>query len=223
MTLQALRKEICNANHELHKNNLTFLDRGEVSGFDRERGMMVVKPARVPHECLTPEDMLVLDFSGARIEGTLAPGPDAITHLYLAQVFVGLNAMASFYSPHATMFAHATRPIPCLGAIHAAHFKGEIPVTRMLRKPELDRSYEKSLAAVIVERFGRMAPMETSAVLVASHGAMSWGLNAADAVLKGLAVELLARMAMGTFQLAPSIQPVPAMLVERAFADHGRK
>ncbi|MEI6166294.1 MAG: class II aldolase/adducin family protein [bacterium] len=223
MTYKALRKDICDANQELHKNGLTFLGRGEVSGFDREHAIMVVKPAGIPHERLTPEDMLVVDFTGTRIEGTAAPGPDAITHLYLAQSFLEVNAIASSYSPHATMFAHALRPIPCLGSIHAAHFKGEIPVTRMLRKPELDRSYEKSLSSVIVERFGRMVHLETPAVLVASHGVVAWGKTAADAVFSGLAVEELARITLGTLQLAPAIQPIPSMLVDRSFADHGRK
>lgn len=223
MTYKAFRQEICDANRDLQKKNLTFLGRGEVSGLDRNQGIMVVKPASVPHELLTAEDMLVLDFTGTRLEGVLAPGPDAITHLYLAMAFVEVNAIVSSYGSHSAMFAHAMRPIPCLGSIHAAHFKGEIPITRMLRKPELDRSYEKSLAAVIIERFGRMVHLETPAVLVACHGAVSWGQTAGEAVFKGLAVEELARIAMGTFQLAPAIQPIPAMLVERTFSDHGRK
>ena len=223
MTYKALRKDVCDANHELHEKGLTFFGRGEVSGFDRDQAIMVVKPAGITHERLTPDDMLVIDFTGARLEGTLVPGPDAITHLYLAQSFSGVSAIASSYGPHSAMFAHALRPIPCLGSIHAAHFKGEIPVTRMLRKPELDRSYEKSLAAVIVERFGRMVHLETPAVLVASHGAVAWGKTAADAVFNGRAVEELARITLGTLQLAPASAPIPAMLVDRSFADHGRK
>ncbi len=223
MTYTVLRQQVCDANHELQKKNLTFLGRGEVSGFDREHGVMVVKPANISHERLTRDDMLVLDLTGTLLAGTLAPSPDAITHLYLAQAFLEVNAIASSYGPHSTMFAHALRPIPCLGSIHAAHFKGEIPITRMLRKPELDRSYEKSLAAVIVERFGRMVHLNTPAVLVASHGAVAWGQSLEEAVLKALAVEELARIALGTLQLAPAIQPIPSMLVERTFADHSRK
>ena len=164
--------------------------------------------------------MVVLDFTGNRLEGVLAPGPDAITHLYLALSFLEVNAIVSSYGPHSSMFAHALRPIPCLGAIHAAHFKGEIPLTRMLRKPELDRSYEKSLASVIVERFGRMVHLETPAVLVASHGVVTWERTTAEAVLKARVAEDLARIALGTLQLAPTLQPIPAMLVERTFADH---
>lgn len=223
MTHKVLRKEVCDANHEFYKKNLTFFGRGEVSGFDRGAGVMVVKPSSIPHERLTPEDMLVVDFTGTRLEGSLAPSPDAITHLYLSQSFMEVTAIASSYSPYALMFTHAQRPIPCLGSIHAGHFKGEIPVTRMLRKPELDRSYERSLAAVIVERFGRMAPLETPAVLIASHGAVSWGRTLSETVLKAEAVEQLAHIASGTLQLAPAIQPIPAMLVDRSFTDYSRK
>jgi len=220
MSYQALRQEVCEANHELHKRNLTFFGRGEVSGLDRKREVIVVKPASIPHERLKAEDMLVLDFTGTRLEGVLAPGPDAITHIYLALSFLEINAIASSYGPYSSMFAHSLRPIPCLGSIHAAHFKGEIPLTRQLRKPELDRSYEKSLAAVIVERFGRMVHLETPAVLVASHGVVAWGKSIAEAVLKAQVVEELARIALGTMQLTPTIQPIPAMLVDRTFADH---
>ncbi len=220
MSYKALRQDVCEANRDFQKKGLTFLGRGEVSGFDRERAVMVVKPASIPHDRLTPEDMLVVDFTGARLEGSLAPGPDAITHLYLSQAFTEVTAITSSYGPNTVMFAQALRPIPCLGSIHAAHFKGEVPITRMLRKPELDRSYEKSMAAVIVERFGRMIPLETPAALVASHGAVSWGINLEEAVLKAMAVEELARIARGTLQLAPAIQPIPAMLLERTFIDH---
>lgn len=223
MTLKVLREEVCAANHDLQAKGLTFLGRGEVTGFDREQKIMVVKPAGVAHALLTPDDMLVIDFEGSRLEGALAPSPDAITHLYLAQSFVEVNAIASSYSPHALMFTHAQRPIPCLGSVHAGHFKGEIPVTRMLRKPELDRSYEKSLASVVTERFGRMAPLDTPAVLIASHGALAWGRTLGEAVLKAGAVEQLARIALGTLQLAPAVQPIPAMLVDRSFADYSRK
>lgn len=223
MTLKVLRKEVCEANHDLHAKGLTFLGRGEVTGFDRQQKIMVVKPAGVAHDLLTPDDMLVIDFEGTRLEGALAPSPDAITHLYLAQSFAEVNAIASSYSPYALMFTHAQRPIPCLGSIHAGHFKGEIPVTRMLRKPELDRSYEKSLASVVTERFGRMAPLDTSAVLIASHGALSWGRTLGEAVLKAEAVEQLARIALGALQLAPAVQPIPAMLIDRSFADYSRK
>ncbi|MEI6563779.1 MAG: class II aldolase/adducin family protein [bacterium] len=220
MIYEAIRKDVCDANRTLEKNELVFLGRGEVSGIDRERGVVVVKPAAIPHADLTPEDMLVLDLSGAIVEGNLLPGPDAITHLHLYQSWTAVNAIASLYSTYVSMFAQALRPIPCLGATHAAHFKGEIPVTRVLRKPELERSYEKSLAALILEKLGRLNPLEVPAALVANHGAMAWGKTLRDAGQKALAAERLARVAFGTLQLAPTIQPIPAMLMDRSFSDH---
>ena len=217
MTLKTLRKEVCEANRNLEKHGLSFLEKGGVSGIDRAQGVVIVKPAEIPHTCLTPEDMLVLDLTGKLVEGSLTPGLDVTAHLFLYQAFRDICGIANTYGPYATMFAQAERPIPCMGVVHARYFKGEIPVTRALRKPEIERNYERSMGAVIVERFSRMEPDDMPGVLVAHHGAFTWAKTPSSALVRSIAMEKVARIAFGTLQLMPQAAAIPNMLSEKHF------
>ncbi|MEI6788375.1 MAG: class II aldolase/adducin family protein [bacterium] len=218
MSYKAIRKSVCEANRELEQYGLLFLDEGGASAIDRERGVVVVRPAGKLHATLTPEDMLVVDLAGTLLEGESIPAPDLVAHLFLYQAFPEISGIANTYSPHATLFAQAGRPIPCLGVVHARCFKGEIPVTRALRKPEIERNYEKSLGGVIVERFARLNPLEIPGVLVAHHGPFTWGRTVGDAVLKSAALERAAQLAFGTLVLTPQAQPVPTALSDKHFS-----
>ena len=215
MKFKDIRAEVCEANKELDKNNLLFMDKGGASAIDRPQGVVVVKPAEIPHACLTPDDMLVLDFSGNVVAGSLTVSPDTLTHLALYQSYPQLGGIVTTYGRYATLFAQAERPIPCLGVLHAGCFKGEIPVTRVLRKPEVERNYGKSIGGVIVERLARLDPMDMPGILVARHGAMSWGKTVRAAAWNSLALEQIARLAFGTLQLVPQMAPLSGMLLDR--------
>lgn len=217
MSLSEIRKDVCKANRELERHGLLFLEQGGASAIDRERGLVVARPAGISHTNLAPEDMLVVDMAGRLVEGDKAPAPELAAHLFIYHAFKDVGGIANTVSPYATMFAQAERPIPCLGVVHARCFKGDIPVTRALRKPEIERSYEKSLGMVIVERFARLDPLEIPGALVAHHGAYAWGATVAQAVLRSAAVEKVAQLAYGTLTLAPQAQPIPGMLLDRHF------
>lgn len=218
MSFKSIREDVCEANRELEKLGLIFLDQGGASAIDRAHGVVVVKPAGVPHASLTPEDLLVMDLSGRVVEGSLAPAPDMAAHLFLYQAFSEVNGIVNTFSPYATMFAQAERGIPCLGVLHAKFFKGEIPVTRALRKPEIERNYEKSLGGVIIERFARLDDSEIPGALVAHHGAYTWGPSVGIAVTRSAAIEKAAQLAYGTLALAPQAQPIPGMLLDKHFS-----
>lgn len=218
MSFKAIRKDVCEANRELEKLGLIFLDQGGASAIDREQGVVVVKPAGIPHASLTPEELLVMDLTGRLVEGSLPPAPDMAAHLFLYQAFRDITGIVNTFSPYATMFAQAERSIPCLGVVHAKVFKGEIPVTRALRKPEIERNYEKSLGGVIIERFARLDPAEIPGALVAHHGAYTWGRTVGIAVTRSAALEKAAQLAYGTLTLAPQAQPIPGMLSDRHFS-----
>ena len=219
MTLTALRKDVCEASQNLEKKGFFLAGMGCVSGIDRGQGRIVVKPVGVPGDRLMPDDMLVLDLAGKALEGSLEPSPEVAAHAHLYREFPEVGGVVSLYSPHATMFAQAQRPIPCLGMVHARFFKGEIPVTRALRKPEIERSYGKGVAAVIVERFSRMDALEIPGVLVAHHGAFAWGRSVADAVLNSEVLERAAQLAFGTRLLAPQSEPLPSMFLDKHFLE----
>jgi L-ribulose-5-phosphate 4-epimerase len=217
MLLESLRKSVCEANRDLERHGLVLLTWGNVSGIDREKGLVVIKPSGVPYADLTPENMVVMDLLGAKVEGTLNPSSDAPTHVVLYKEFQNIGGVVHTHSTHATEFAQAIRPIPCLGTTHADHFRGEIPVTRPLRKPEIEGTYERSTGLNIVERFLRLDPAEMPAVLVANHGPFTWGATPAAAVINSVVLEEVARMAAGTLRLAPSIAPLPNLLMDKHF------
>jgi L-ribulose-5-phosphate 4-epimerase len=217
MLLEQLRQEVCEANRDLDRQKLVLMTWGNVSGIDREKGLMVIKPSGVPYSKLTPDNMVVVDLAGSPIEKAMQPSSDAPTHLALYAAFPEIGGITHTHSTHATMFAQAGRPIPCLGTTHADHFYGEVPVTRTLRKREIEENYERNTGLVIVELFNRRDPLQMPAVLVAHHGPFTWGKTPMMSVQNSVALEEVARMAMGTLQLAPQHPPMPGILLDKHF------
>lgn len=224
MTFKELRRDVCEAIRELDGRGLLPLGMGSVSGMDRNAGAVVVAPSGIPSSCLTPESMLVVDVSGQVVEGGafVKPVPEAAAHLFLYQEFPGIGAVANIFGSYSTRFAQAERPIPCLGILQARYFKGEIPVTRSLRKPEVERNYDRSVGGVIGERFVRLSARDIPGVLVAHHGAFAWGQNVAEATLHAVALEKSAELALGTLQLVPKAESLPGMLLDKYFEAPGK-
>lgn len=208
--LEALRKEVCRANRELPDSGLVILTWGNVSGFDRQQGLMVIKPSGVAYDKLEPRHMVVVDLDGRVVEGDLRPSSDTPTHLALYRAFDRISGVTHTHSRHATMFAQARRAIPCLGTTHADHFFGPVPVTAALTEAEVAADYEGNTGRVIVERFASLDPVAMPAVLVAGHAPFTWGRSAADSVHNAIALEAVAEMALGTWLVdrhAPALEP----------------
>lgn len=215
--LDDLRKRVCRANLDLVTHGLVTLTFGNASGIDREKGLVVIKPSGVPYVDLTPEHLVVLDLTGKTIEGDSRPSSDTATHLVLYGNFPGIGGIAHTHSTHAVMFAQACRAIPCLGTTHADHFYGEVPVTRPLTRKEVEDNYEENTGNVIVERFAGLDPMEMPAVLVAHHGPFTWGRSVTHSVENSVALEEVARTALGTLTLSGTQPPIPQHLLDRHF------
>jgi L-ribulose-5-phosphate 4-epimerase len=212
-----LKKEVFLANRDLARYGLVTLTWGNVSGVDRSSRCAVIKPSGVEYECMTAEDMVVVDMNGSVIDGRLQPSSDTPTHLELYNAFPMIGGIVHTHSVHATMFAQACREIPCLGTTHADHFNGTIPVTRFLMKDEVREGYERETGKIIIERFSGMNPSDTPGVLVAGHAPFVWGKNAADAVQNSLILERVAQMALGSLQLNPAATALPAHIQEKHY------
>ena len=180
--LEQLKKEVYEANMELPKRGLITYTWGNVSGIDRESGLFVIKPSGVDYDKLSPEDMVVMDLDGNRVEGDLNPSSDTPTHIELYKAFKDLGGIVHTHSPWATSWAQAGRSIPCYGTTHADYFYGEIPCARSLTKEEIEEAYEKNTGLVIIETFKDKNPVYVPGVLCTNHGPFTWGADAAEAL-----------------------------------------
>jgi L-ribulose-5-phosphate 4-epimerase len=217
MILPALRKAVAEANISLQKLGLVTLTWGNVSGIDRKRGIVAIKPSGVPYASLTSADIVLVDLEGKLVEGRLKPSSDTPAHLELYRSFPGIGGVTHTHSTFATVFAQAQREIPCLGTTHADNFFGTIPVTRMLTEREVAGDYELNTGKVIVQRFRALDPGAIPAVLVAGHAPFCWGRNAADSVANSLVLERVAEMALSVFRINPEAPPLPQYVLEKHY------
>jgi len=215
--LEELKHEVWKANQGLEKYKLVSLTWGNISGLSADRDFLVIKPSGVGYNELKSIDLVVVDMDGKKVEGQLSPSSDTPIHLEIYKAFDGLFGVAHTHSVYATMFAQANQSIPCLGTTHADHFYGDIPVTRMITEEEVDSGYEVNTGKVIVERFEHLDPLKMPAVLVAGHGAFTWGQSPDEALLNSVALEDVAKMAFGTFLLRPDGIPFPDYLLHKHF------
>jgi L-ribulose-5-phosphate 4-epimerase len=204
---------------QLPKYGLVTFTWGNVSGIDREREMMVIKPSGVAYEDLTWSDMVVLDLEGNQIEGSLNPSSDTKTHLELYNAFPELGGIVHTHSPYGVAWAQANREIPCFGTTHADYFYGSIPCTRHLTEEEIQEDYEKNTGKVIVETFraGNINPVHVPGVICASHGPFTWGQDAGEAVYHAVVLEEVAKMALLTCQIDSAAAPAPQNIQDKHF------
>lgn len=220
--LEKLKEDVFRANLDLVSHGLVIMTWGNVSGIDRESGLIVIKPSGVSYERMTAADMVVTDLEGNVMEGTLKPSTDAPTHRALYKAFPQAGGIVHTHSTHATAWAQACRPIPCLGTTHADHFYGAVPVTRKLTEEETANDYEYNTGIVIAESLKGMDPMSMPAVLVASHGPFTWGTTPADAVHNAVVLEEVARMAAISVTLADPAEIDRHLLDRHYLRKHGK-
>lgn len=216
--LEELKQEVCRANQRIIAQGLAFDTWGNVSGIDRAKGLMAIKPSGVPYDRLKPGLMVVVSLETAEvIEGRLRPSSDTPTHLELYRRFTRIGGVVHTHSLFATAWAQARREIPPLGTTHADYFHGPVPCTRLMVKAEIERDYEINVGRVIVERFRRIDPMHVPAILVAGHGPFAWGPTAAEAVHCAIVLEHVARLAGETLRIDPDAKPIPRALLDKHF------
>ena len=223
MSLRRLRERVAEANRELAGAGLVTLSFGNASGVDRDQGVLVIKPSGVACDRVGPDDLVAVSLSdGSIVEGSLRPSSDTPTHLVLYRRLEGVGGVVHTHSTSASAWAQAGWPIPCLGTTHADHFAGPVPVTRALTDNEIAGDYERETGDVIVETLEALGldPFDMPAVLAASHGPFTWGVDAADAVTNAVALEIVADMALRTLALVPDAGPIGDALRARHF---GRK
>jgi L-ribulose-5-phosphate 4-epimerase len=220
MSYDELRSEVCQANKDVVSAGLVLLTWGNVSGVDRDAGVLAIKPSGVAYESLTPEDIVIVSLeTGETLAGELRPSSDTPSHRALYLNFLHIGAIVHTHSTYATSFAQAHQEIPCLGTTHADHFYGNIPVTRELTGAEIRDAYEWNTGRVIVERFSdsSLNPDDIPAVLVAGHAPFAWGKDIHGAVQNAIVLEEAARMTAITQQLNARAKVIPKALLDKHY------
>jgi L-ribulose-5-phosphate 4-epimerase len=199
--LKNLKKSVYKANLDLVKHGLVIFTWGNVSGYDPEKKLVVIKPSGIDYKDVIAEDMVVVDLEGNIVDGSLKPSSDTPTHIELYKNWPGVLAIVHTHSPWATSWAQAGLSIPAMGTTHADYFYGNIPCTRKLTHEEVERAYEKETGTVIIETFRNKNPLDIPGVLVNNHGPFAWGASPGDAVHNAVVLEEVAKMTYHSMML----------------------
>ncbi|MDE6490242.1 MAG: L-ribulose-5-phosphate 4-epimerase [Muribaculaceae bacterium] len=219
--LEELKQKVYQANLDLVGHGLVIFTWGNVSGIDREKGLVVIKPSGVDYDVMKPSDMVVVDLDGRVVEGDLRPSSDTPTHLVLYKSFPGIGGVVHTHSTYATAWAQAGVDLPNIGTTHADYFHCDIPCTAAMTEAEVKGDYELETGNVIVARFEGMDPMHTPGVLVRNHGPFAWGKDPHDAVHNAVVMEQVAKMASIAYAVNPLLSMNP-LLIEKHFSrKHG--
>ncbi len=219
--LDTLKIDVFKANLDLVKHGLVIFTWGNVSGIDREKGLVVIKPSGVSYDEMRAEDMVVVDLDGNVVEGRLKPSSDTPTHLELYKAFPRTGGIVHTHSTYATAWAQAGCDIPNIGTTHADYFSNAVPCTRDMTEDEVTGAYEKETGTVIVERFAQLNPEHIPGVLVKNHGPFSWGKNPHDAVHNAVVLEQIARMAFIAYSVNPQLTMNPLLIQKHFYRKHG--
>ena len=217
--LEKLKQDVLEANLLLPKYGLITFTWGNVSGIDRESGLVVIKPSGVPYDGMTASDMVVVDLDGKVIEGKWKPSSDTPTHLVLYKAFPECGGIVHTHSRWATSFAQAGAGIDAMGTTQGDYFYGQIPCTRSMTPEEIKDAYEKNTGLVIIEEFKRRGidPAQVPAVLVHNHGPFTWGKDADEAVYHAVVLEEVAFMNFHAKMLNPAAGPMPQVLLDKHY------
>lgn len=215
--MQQLKQRVFEANMALPRHGLVTFTWGNVSGIDRERQCIAIKPSGVAYEQMSADDIVIVDMNGVVVEGKYRPSSDTATHLALYKQYPELGGVVHTHSTHATAWAQAGLSIPALGTTHADYFFGDIRCTRALTCEEVQGEYELNTGNVIVETLGNGNPLHTPGIVVYQHGPFAWGKTAEDAVHNAVVMEEVARMAWIARGINPLLQPIDSYLMNKHF------
>lgn len=220
--LEELKEKVYRANMELVAHGLVIFTWGNVSGIDREKGLVVIKPSGVDYDTMKASDMVVVDLAtGNVVEGELRPSSDTPTHLELYRSFPEIGGVVHTHSTYATAWAQAGMDIPNIGTTHADYFHDAIPCTADMTAEEVKGDYELETGRVIVKRFEGLNPVHTPGVLVKNHGPFSWGKTPAEAVHNAVVMEQVAKMAFIAYGVNPSLTMNPLLIEKHFNRKHG--
>ena len=224
MTYENIRLEAYEANIKIPENHLALYTWGNVSAFDKDKGVFAIKPSGVPYPDLTPESMVIVDVDGNKVDGSLNPSSDTPTHAILYKVFALQNnkevgGIIHTHSTYAVSWAQAVKDVPLFGTTHADHIQTSIPCTPYLTKQAVETNYELETGKQIIKLFEerKLNPSEVNMILCGGHGPFAWGKNAEKAVYNGTVLEEICKMALNTLALNPKAKTLPDYIINKHY------
>lgn len=215
--IEELKRQVYEANMELPKYGLVTFTWGNVSGIDRESGYFVIKPSGIEYDRLKPDDMVVMDLEGNKIQGRYQPSSDMETHMEFYKACPMIGGIVHTHSTWATSWAQSGRSIPCYGTTHADYMYGEIPCLRCLTKEEIQEDYEKNTGRLITDYLRNKDYMSVPAVLCKDHGPFTWGKDAKEAVHNAVVLEEVSKMAANCEMINKEVKPAPRELLDKHY------
>lgn len=223
MSYLELKREVYEANMQLHHRNLVVYTWGNVSQVDRDRGVVAIKPSGVAYEDMQVDDIVVVDLENKVVEGKMRPSSDTKTHTHLYRHFDSIGGVTHTHSTYATAWAQAQESIPCLGTTHADYAYGAIPCTAVMSDAQIERDYEEETGVQITDCFKDKNPVETPMVIIAGHAPFTWGKSAAQSVYHAVILEEIAKMAYLTRTLKQDVQPLKQGILNKHYLrKHGK-
>lgn len=216
---KSIREEAYEANMELPRLNLVLFTFGNVSAADRSQGLFAIKPSGVPYKDLSPEKMVIVDFDGNTVDGTLRPSSDTKTHAVLYKHWDGINGIVHTHSTYATSWAQAQRAIPIFGTTHGDHLTVDIPCAPPMSDEMIKGNYEYETGFQIINHFKELSydHHEVEMILVGNHAPFTWGKTADKAVYNSAVLESVAQMALLTEQINPNAPRLKDALIKKHF------
>jgi L-ribulose-5-phosphate 4-epimerase len=222
---KTLKEEVYEANMEIPKQKLAIYTFGNVSGIDRQAGIVAIKPSGIPYDELKPEDIVLVDLDNKLVEGGMRPSSDTKTHTLLYRHFSHIGGICHTHSTYAVAWAQAMRELPNLGTTHADHLVASVPVTAVMSDEMIQGDYEHETGNQILNVFREknLSPEEVEMVLVACHGPFTWGKTPAKAVYNATVLEEIAKMGHLTLTINPNTPSIKQSLIDKHyFRKHGK-
>lgn len=223
MLLKELKERVYNCNMELYNKGLVVETFGNVSGLDRAKGILAIKPSGVPYKELKIENIVLVDLNNNIEEGTLNPSSDTKTHIVLYKAFPQIGGIVHTHSTFATAWAQAKKAIPCLGTTQADYIQGEIPCTEELSKEQIEGDYEIETGNQIVKRLDNLSVEQVQMILVAGHAPFTWGKDPEEALHNSILLEEIAKISLFTMTINPCSTSLSSSLLNKHYTrKHGR-
>lgn len=207
---ESQKQEVLKAAQQMSQKGFVVGTSGNVSLHFRDsegRDLVAITPSGRDYDTMKPNDIVIIDLEGQRVEGELTPSIETMLHTGIYKVRKKVNAIIHTHPIYGSIIAVAGLEIPAILDDQVTQIGGEIRVApyALSGSPEMTGNVISALGP-------------RNAVLLASHGAISVGRNMREAFTMCQLLEKTARIYVFALGLGKvNLVPADAAEVERAY------